>query len=77
MKLSMIGKIEANKGRKYSYEEARELVNQDLAFVSGKWKIQLNSKGQFVIGELLLDLTYQWLLPAYIPPILLGLQWHK
>lgn len=69
--------IESGKGEECSYEEARERVDQGRAMASGKWKMQLDSKGRFTLGELLLDLTYQWILPVYIPPILLGYAWHE
>lgn len=72
-----LAEIEQSKGKEFSYEEARELVDQGKAFASGKWIIQLNKEGEFVIGELLRDLSYQWILPVYIPPILLGLKWHE
>ncbi|MGQ8873814.1 imm11 family protein [Paenibacillus sp. TSA_86.1] len=69
--------IERNKGQEYSYEEARELVDQGEAMASGPWKMQLNKHGQFVQGELMKDLSYQWMIPAYIPPMLLLQSWHK
>ncbi|WP_145333989.1 imm11 family protein [Paenibacillus xylanexedens] len=69
--------IGRNKGQEYSYEEARELVDQGEAMASGPWKMQLNKHGQFVQGELLKDLSYQWMIPAYIPPVLLLKSWHK
>lgn len=69
--------IEQNKGPEISYDEARELVDQGKAFASGKWKIQQIQKGGFVLGELLPDLTYQWISPIYIPPVLLGMMWHE
>lgn len=69
--------IERNKGQEYSYEEARELVDQGEAMASGPWKMQLNKHGQFVQGELMKNLSYQWMIPAYIPPMLLLQSWHK
>lgn len=67
----------AHKGKEFTYEEAREHVNQGKAMVSGKWKMQLDSKGQFWLGELTLDLKYQWIRPVYIPPVLFGYLWHE
>ncbi|MBJ6361121.1 imm11 family protein [Paenibacillus sp. GCM10012307] len=69
--------IENSKGIEYTYDDARDKVESGKAFVSGKWKMQLDDKGRFWIGELMLDLTYQWLMPVYIPPILLGQLWHE
>lgn len=69
--------IEKNKGDQYSYEDARELVDQGEAMASGQWKIQLSKQGEFLLGELLKDLSYQWIIPTYIPPVLLLKSWHK
>jgi len=68
--------IERNKGEEYSYDNARELVDQGEALASGPWKMQLDQQGQFWLGELLKDLSYQWIMPAYIPPVLLLKSWH-
>ncbi|WP_223067331.1 imm11 family protein [Paenibacillus caui] len=69
--------IENNKRLEISYEEARERVDHGAAMASGKWKMQLDEQGRFGLGELLPDLTYQWIRPIYIPPILLGYRWHE
>lgn len=74
---SALAEIERSKGQEFSYEEARESVDQGKAVASGKWKMQLSAKGNFLLGELLLDLTYQWINPMYIPPILLDYLWHE
>lgn len=72
-----ISAVEQNKGKEFSYEHAVERVNQGAAVASGKWKMQLDNKGEFWLGEVILDLTYQWMMPVYIPPVLLGFQWHE
>lgn len=69
--------IERTKGVEFPYEEARKRVDQGQAVASGKWKMQLDDKGRFWLGELLLDLSYQWIMPIYIPPILLGYAWYE
>lgn len=69
--------IERNKEEEHSYEDACELVDQGEAMVSGPWKMQLDQKGQFWPGELLKDLSYQWIMPDYIPPVLLLKSWQK
>ncbi|RUT45251.1 hypothetical protein EJP82_16370 [Paenibacillus anaericanus] len=74
---SALADIERSKGQEFSYEEAGERVGQGKAVASGKWKMQLSTKGNFLLGELLLDLTYQWIRPMYIPPILLDYLWHE
>lgn len=71
-----LGEIERKKGEEFSYEEARERVDLGQAVASGKWKMQPDEKGRFWLGELTLDLTYQWIRPIYIPPVLLGYLWH-
>ncbi|SDT40025.1 hypothetical protein SAMN05444162_4133 [Paenibacillaceae bacterium GAS479] len=72
-----LAEIEQNKGPEISFDEARALVDHGHVVESGKWRMKLNSKGQFVLGELLQDLSYQWMKPVYIPPILLGYDWCK
>ncbi|MGF6357469.1 hypothetical protein ABIE27_005429 [Paenibacillus sp. 4624] len=69
--------IEQNKGKEYAYEDARELVDQGKTMISGRWKMKLDDQGQFWLGELLKDLSYQWMMPTYIPPVLLLESWHE
>ncbi|MGF7046897.1 hypothetical protein J2T13_001399 [Paenibacillus sp. DS2015] len=69
--------VDHNKGQEFSYEEAVDRVNQGAAVASGKWKMQLDDKGRLWLGEIILDLSYQWIMPVYIPPVLLGFQWHE
>ncbi|WP_379159267.1 imm11 family protein [Paenibacillus sp. sgz5001063] len=69
--------IERNKGPEFTYEEAEARVDQNKAVASGKWKMQLDDKGRFWLGTLTLELEYNWVRPKYIPPILLGYQWHE
>lgn len=68
--------IEHSKGTEFSYDEARILMEQGKAVASGKWKLQYDEKGELWLGELMLDLKYEWGRPVYIPPILLGYAWH-
>jgi hypothetical protein len=69
--------IEDSKGAEFTYEEAEKRVDQNKAVASGEWKMQLDDKGKFWLGDLKLDLTYQWVRPLYIPPVLFGYQWHE
>ncbi|TCM87925.1 hypothetical protein EV294_1165 [Paenibacillus sp. BK033] len=73
---AVLADIEQNKGDEIAYRIAREQVNQGLAFASGKWKMQLDSKGNFWLGDLTEDCVYSWIMPTFIPPVLLGYQWH-
>lgn len=69
--------IEDNKGLEFSYDEARARVEQNQAVASGKWRMQMNKAGEFCLGELLPDLTWEWIIPYYMPPVLLGYFWHE
>lgn len=69
--------IENSKGPEFSYEEAENRVDENQAVASGKWKMQLDNNGKFWLGTLTLDLKYNWVRPKYIPPVLLGYQWHE
>lgn len=69
--------LEDYQGPEVSYEEARNLVDQGKTMASGKWRMELDGKGTFWLGQLTLDLSYQWMSPVYIPPILLGQLWHE
>ena len=69
--------IEEYDGEVFSFEEGRKRVEQGKAVVSGTWKMQLTNKGDFVLGQLQQDLSYSWLSPIYIPPVLLGYMWHE
>ncbi|ETT53602.1 imm11 family protein [Paenibacillus sp. FSL H7-689] len=68
--------IERNKGEEYSYDVARELVDQGETMASGPWRIRLEDQGRLWLGQLLQDLSYQWIMPVYIPPVLLLKSWH-
>ncbi|MCM3174673.1 hypothetical protein [Paenibacillus sp. MER 99-2] len=69
--------IERNKGEEYCYDDARELVDQGKTVASGSWKMQVDDQGRLWLGQLLIDLSYQWMMPTYIPPVLLLKSWHK
>ncbi|MGO4530030.1 DUF1629 domain-containing protein [Paenibacillus sp. 2TAF8] len=72
-----IESIEQNKGKEYAYDEACELVVQGKTMISGRWKMKLDDQGRLWLGELLKDLSYQWMMPTYIPPVLLLESWHE
>ncbi|WP_434748252.1 hypothetical protein [Paenibacillus amylolyticus] len=52
-------------------------MDQGKTMISGRWKMKLDDQGQFWLGELLKDLSYQWMMPTYIPPVLLLESWHE
>lgn len=68
--------IERSKGMEFSYEEALNKTHEGLAVASGKWKMQRDDQDRLWLGQLNLELSYQWLMPVYIPPILLTYSWH-
>ncbi|MBN2980382.1 MULTISPECIES: imm11 family protein [Cohnella] len=72
-----LAEIERHKGEEFSYEEALERVDRGQAVASGKWKMQLDEKGRFWLGDLNLELKYSWIMPIYMPPVLLGYRWHE
>lgn len=70
--------IEQYKGPLCDYEEAMKNVQSGkAAMASGKWKMQLDDKGRFWLGQLGEDAEYHWLMPTFIPPVLLGFNWHE
>ncbi len=74
---TVLEEIERNKGEEYCYDDARELVDQGKTMASGSWKMQVDDQGRLWLGQLLKDLSYQWIMPTYIPPVLLLRSWHK
>lgn len=60
-----------------SWNEAIEKLKLGKAAISADWKIQYNSKGDILIGELNRNLEYEFFSPVYIPPILLDLTWQE
>lgn len=71
-----IAEIEREKGPEFSYEEALDKTHEGLAVASGMWKMQRDDQDRLWLGQLNLELSYQWLMPVYIPPILLTYSWH-
>lgn len=72
-----LAEIERNKGIEFGYDEALDKTNEGRAVASREWKMQRDAQGRLWLGSLTLGLTYQWLRPVYIPPILLLQQWHE
>lgn len=68
--------IERSKGMEFNYEEALNKTHEGLAVASGQWKMQRDDQDRLWLGQLNLELSYQWLMPVYIPPILLTYSWH-
>ncbi|MEK8127557.1 DUF1629 domain-containing protein [Paenibacillus filicis] len=63
-------------GPSYNFKEAYRMVqeeNQTLA--NDKWVMQM-SKEELCLGRREANGTYTWILPIYLPPILLDMQWY-
>lgn len=60
-----------------SWEQAMNCVNQNEAVVSDRWKLKLDQDLNILLGQLNMDLQYDFVSPKYIPPILLDLKWKK
>ncbi|WP_322923220.1 imm11 family protein [Paenibacillus campi] len=60
-----------------SWAEAIELLKQGKCAVSDQWKIKYDANQNFLLGKLTPDLTYEFMQPLYIPPILLDLKWKE
>lgn len=73
----MLDSIEKNKGLECTYDEAMEVIQSGKAVASGKWKMQRDDRGRLWLGQLGEDCKYHWLMPVYIPPVLLGYMWHE
>lgn len=69
--------LENYHGQEFSYEEARAKIETGLAVESGKWRMQHDEQGRLWLGQLRPDVTYLWMRPVYIPPILLDYRWHE
>ncbi|OXM13452.1 imm11 family protein [Paenibacillus herberti] len=72
-----IAEIDSYQGPRFSWSEAYPMVEQGRAMVSGKWKLQADSKGEVLIGSIIHDGSYTWNNPIFIPPVLLYLPWHE
>ncbi|WP_322923219.1 imm11 family protein [Paenibacillus campi] len=60
-----------------SWAEAIELLKQGKCAVSDHWKIKYDANQNFLLGKLTPDLSYEFMQPLYIPPILLDLKWKE
>ncbi len=60
-----------------SWSEAVERMEQGKSLISDRWKIQYDANQNLLLGSLNDDLTYDFVEPLYIPPILLDLKWKE
>ena len=70
-------KVQELEGPEYTFDDACLQLDKGFAFVSGKWKIQNDKEGKFVIGELTEDGDYKFYYPICYPPVLIGMKWKK
>ncbi|WP_239616856.1 imm11 family protein [Cohnella mopanensis] len=73
----ILNAVQQYQGPKYNYEEAVKQVQNGKAMVSDRWKMQKDTKGRFWLGQLEDNAVYHWLMPTFIPPVLLGYMWHE
>ncbi|WP_419871418.1 imm11 family protein [Candidatus Pristimantibacillus sp. PTI5] len=69
--------IEKSSDTKFKWHEAMERVKAGKAVASGKWMLQHNKTGTMMLGQLGNDLSYFWMNPVYLPPILFDLKYHE
>ncbi len=60
-----------------TWAEVLDLLDQGKSAISDRWKIKYNNDKEFLLGTLNNDLTYEFVQPLYIPPILLDLKWKE
>lgn len=73
---AMVEEVDRSLIQTFDYKKAVYLVEKErMTVYSGKHAMKLDEKGRLASGTLLLDGTYDWFLPLYIPPIYLGLKW--
>ncbi|WPP40472.1 hypothetical protein SK066_17980 [Paenibacillus hunanensis] len=60
-----------------SWSEAVERLEQGKSLISDRWKIRYDANQNLLLGSLNDDLTYDFVEPLYIPPILLDLKWKE
>ncbi|EFM09650.1 hypothetical protein PaecuDRAFT_3699 [Paenibacillus curdlanolyticus YK9] len=72
-----LAEIENNKGTEVGFDEAVAQAEAGKAMASGKWKLQADSTGNVLLGDLTFSGDYDWIDPIYYPPILLELRWHE
>ncbi|EFM08662.1 hypothetical protein PaecuDRAFT_4456 [Paenibacillus curdlanolyticus YK9] len=72
---NILSEVERNKGPEFTYDEAIEKL-ENSAVASGRWRMQRDERGRLWLGQLGDDCEFHWLMPTYMPPILLAQQWH-
>ncbi len=60
-----------------TWAEVLELLDQGKSAISDRWKIKYNNDKELLLGTLNNDLTYEFVQPLYIPPILIDLKWKE
>ncbi|MCM3133647.1 hypothetical protein M3629_12690 [Paenibacillus polysaccharolyticus] len=73
---ALIDFVDSLPGKRFNWDEAVKLIDSGEAVANGKWKLQINDKGNFILGQLEPNGEYFWIQPTYIPPTLLEKKWH-
>ncbi|WP_336773344.1 imm11 family protein [Paenibacillus sp. MMO-58] len=73
---AMVQQSNLERIKTFNYPTARKYVEKrKITAYSDRWAMRLDDHGRFQLGELLLDGTYSWIYPIFIPPVLLGQVW--
>lgn len=73
----IIEKINRDPELVLNWEEAIEKLKEGNAAISDQWQIKYDQNETIILGMLNSDLTYDFIIPMYIPPILLDLKWKQ
>lgn len=69
--------MEQHNGVSYTWEQTCEKVKEGWAMRSLEWKMQLNKKGEIMLGRLDRDCNYRWNYSYGTPPALLSSEWFE
>ncbi|NIK71700.1 DUF1629 domain-containing protein [Paenibacillus sp. BK720] len=73
---AMVEQSNKERIKTFDYTTARKFVEKrKITAYSDRWAIRLDDQGRFQLGELVLEGTYSWIYPIFIPPVLLGQVW--
>lgn len=75
--LAMCAEVDQSLAETFDFETAMKFVknNKGKQSYSGKWSLKVDEDNEILLGQLQLDGTYSWVVPYYLPPIILGLIW--
>lgn len=72
----MVTQSNRERTQTFNYSTAiRYVEKRKMIVYSDRWAMKIDNDGDFLLGELLQDGTYSWIIPYFIPPVLLGQIW--